>query len=163
MSLCSRAAVLRNPKSNLLRLLPRSTPCSPGSRLFTQSRIAPQHKLLADLRRQHRCFSTTRFLREQSTIEPLANYLPVCCPGCGAFSQTVEANEPGYYGTSRKSIRKLLAVKREAVETQNEAANRASSEIDGILAEQNDTRGEAAPPRPIEGGTHTSSLERAIC
>ncbi|RDW94067.1 uncharacterized protein DSM5745_01389 [Aspergillus mulundensis] len=35
--------------------------------------------------------------------------LPVCCPGCGAYSQTVEPNEPGYYGKFRKQTRKLLS------------------------------------------------------
>ncbi|KAJ5544629.1 hypothetical protein N7461_006933 [Penicillium sp. DV-2018c] len=142
MSLCSRAAVFRGPKLTLLRTLAKNTPSTPASRLFTQARIAPQFKVLADLRRPHRCFSTTRFRQEHSTVALLADYLPVCCPGCGAFSQTVEANEPGYYGTSRKSIRKLLAVKRDAVESENEAAKKASREIGG----------EAAPPRPIEEG-----------
>ncbi|EAW06892.1 uncharacterized protein ACLA_085890 [Aspergillus clavatus NRRL 1] len=51
-----------------------------------------------------------------STPQPCAgsaklveNILPVCCPGCGAYAQTVEPNEPGYYGKSRKQTRKLLS------------------------------------------------------
>ncbi|KAL4811161.1 hypothetical protein BDV18DRAFT_6185 [Aspergillus unguis] len=32
--------------------------------------------------------------------------LPTCCPGCGAYAQTVEPNEPGYYGKTRKQTRK---------------------------------------------------------
>jgi hypothetical protein len=51
--------------------------------------------------------------KPQGHVEPV---LPVCCPGCGAYSQTVEPNEPGYYGKTRKQTRKLLG------EAQNEAS-----------------------------------------
>ncbi|KAJ9483884.1 hypothetical protein VN97_g9509 [Penicillium thymicola] len=157
MSLCSRGAVFRNPRLNLLRLLPKTIPRSQAQTLFSPSRAAPQPKVLTDLRRQCRCFSTTRFQREQPQAEPqvdtLAVSLPVCCPGCGAFSQTVEANEPGYYGTSRKQIRKLLAVRKEAIEHQNIQENTAvSTEGDELSAQQNDAIEEAIPPKPIQDG-----------
>lgn len=32
--------------------------------------------------------------------------LPTCCPGCGAYAQTVEPNEPGYYGKTRKQTKR---------------------------------------------------------
>ena len=35
--------------------------------------------------------------------------IPLCCPGCGAFSQTIDPNEPGYYSKTRKQTRKRLA------------------------------------------------------
>lgn len=41
--------------------------------------------------------------------DPIQNVLPLCCPGCGAFSQTVNPNEPGYYSKTRKKTRKRLA------------------------------------------------------
>ncbi|KAL3479482.1 telomere stability and silencing-domain-containing protein [Aspergillus californicus] len=41
--------------------------------------------------------------------------LPVCCPGCGAYSQTVEPNEAGYYSKTKKRTLELLS------EAQNEA------------------------------------------
>ncbi|KAL5045238.1 hypothetical protein BDW71DRAFT_184534 [Aspergillus fruticulosus] len=41
--------------------------------------------------------------------EPIQAVLPLCCPGCGAYSQTVEPNEPGYYSKTRKQTRKLLS------------------------------------------------------
>lgn len=28
--------------------------------------------------------------------------LPICCPGCGAYAQTVEPNELGYYSEGRR-------------------------------------------------------------
>lgn len=168
MSLCSRGAVFRNPRLNLLRLLPKTIPRSQAQTLFSPSRAAPQPKVLTDLRRQCRCFSTTRFQREQPQAEPqvdtLADSLPVCCPGCGAFSQTVEANEPGYYGTSRKQIRKLLAVRKEAIEHQNIQENTAvSTEGDELSAQQNDAIEEAIPPKPIQGKTSRLLPKRAIC
>lgn len=168
MSLCSRGAVFRNPRLNLLRLLPKTIPRSQAQTLFSPSRAAPQSKVLTDLRRQCRCFSTTRFQREQPQAEPqvdtLADSLPVCCPGCGAFSQTVEANEPGYYGTSRKQIRKLLAVRKEAIEYKNTQQNGAiSTEGDDLSAQQNDAIEEAVPPKPIQGRNSRLLLKRTIC
>lgn len=168
MSLCSRGAVFRNPRLNLLRLLPNTIPRSQAQTLFSQSRVAPQSKALTDLRRQCRCFSTTRFRREQPQAEPqvetLADSLPVCCPGCGAFSQTVEANEPGYYGTSRKQIRKLLAVRKEAIEHKTAKQNNTIfTEGDPLSTEQNNAIEEAVPPQPIQGETSRLLLERAVC
>ncbi|CAG8345638.1 unnamed protein product [Penicillium nalgiovense] len=156
MSLCSRA-VFRNPRSGLLRLPLKSIPRSQARTLFSLSRVTPQYKVLTDLRSQYRCFSTTCFHREHLPAEPqvgtLADSLPVCCPGCGAFSQTVEENEPGYYGTSRKQIRKLLAVRKEAIEHKNTQENESlSTEGDDLSAQQNDTIEEAVPPKPIQDG-----------
>lgn len=167
MSLCSRGAVFRNPRLNLLRLFPKTIPRSQAQTLLSP-RAAPQSKVLTDLRRQCRCFSTTRVQREQpqseSQVDTLADSLPVCCPGCGAFSQTVEANEPGYYGTSRKQIRKLLAVRKEAIEYNNTQQNNAiSTGGDDFSAQQNDAIEEAAPPKPIQGRTSRLLLKRTIC
>ncbi|KAG0159747.1 hypothetical protein PDIDSM_7271 [Penicillium digitatum] len=85
-------------------------------------------------------------------VDTLADSLPVCCPGCGAFSQTVEANEPGYYGTSRKQIRKLLAVRKEAIEHINRPNNMLSTEVHDLSAEQSDAIEEAVPTQPIQDG-----------
>jgi hypothetical protein len=167
MSLCTRA-VFRNSRLNLLRLPPKSIPRSQTRTLFSLSRAAPQYKVLTDLRRQRRCLSATCFHREEPPAEPqvgtLADSLPVCCPGCGAFSQTVEENEPGYYGTSRKQIRKLLAVRKEAIEhkiiQQSEAI---STEGDELSAQQDDTIEETVPPKPIQGGSSKLLLKRVIC
>ena len=34
--------------------------------------------------------------------------LPRSCPGCGAFTQTVSPNQPGFYGTNRKSVKAFI-------------------------------------------------------
>ena len=166
MSLCSRA-VFRNPRLNLLRLPQRGIPRAQARTLSLLSRAAPQSKVLTDLRRQCRCFSTTSFHQEQPPVETqvgtLADSLPLCCPGCGAFSQTVEENEPGYYGTSRKQIRKLLAVRKEAVEHENKQKNEAiSTEGDDLNSQQNDAIEEAVPPKPIQGWSSRLLLKRGI-
>lgn len=41
--------------------------------------------------------------------------LPICCPGCGAYAQTTDPNEPGYYSKARKRTRKLLNKAKEAL------------------------------------------------
>ena len=41
-----------------------------------------------------------------SVLEPtLSPKLPVQCPGCGALSQVVEKDEPGFYTLSRRSVK----------------------------------------------------------
>ena len=34
--------------------------------------------------------------------------LPLQCPGCGAFTQTIKENEAGYYTLTRRTVRKYL-------------------------------------------------------
>lgn len=43
--------------------------------------------------------------------ELLADALPLNCPGCGAYAQTIEPDQPGYYNTSKKHTRKLMATR----------------------------------------------------
>ena len=35
--------------------------------------------------------------------------LPRSCPGCGAFTQTVSPEQPGFYGTNRKSVKAFVS------------------------------------------------------
>lgn len=154
--------MLRSPRLNLIRLLPRNISRYPASTLFLQSHVTPRVQVYPGLRRQHQCFSTSYSQLEQPAVEPLADVLPVCCPGCGAFSQTVEANEPGYYGTSRKSIRKLLAVRKGAIESNIEDANKEVSGEDGVAGEQKESLEDAAPPKPMQGEIYSISFEGAM-
>ena len=48
--------------------------------------------------------------------ELLADALPICCPGCGAYTQTIEPDRPGYYSESRKQVRKLITTKLRAAD-----------------------------------------------
>lgn len=59
------------------------------------------------------------------TSEIFENVLPVCCPGCGAYSQTVEPNEAGYYSKTRKQARKLLSGTNQAADSQEVESNEA--------------------------------------
>ena len=35
--------------------------------------------------------------------------LPKCCPGCGAYTQIIKSNEPGFYNVNRKSIKSYVS------------------------------------------------------
>jgi hypothetical protein len=69
--------------------------------------------------------------------------LPVCCPGCGAFSQVIDPDQPGYYSKSRKSrkqARKPLASKEGVTELPDSPIQDQAHSID-----------ESAAPKPIQG------------
>lgn len=40
-------------------------------------------------------------------------HLPRSCPGCGAFTQTVKPEQPGFYGTNRKSVKAFIGRNRQ--------------------------------------------------
>lgn len=152
MLACSRGALSKTLRLDVLRLMPRyprqlalSTP-SFRSTLPTANSIT-RHGLHAT-----RLFSTTRF-QQQATIEGLTDVLPVCCPGCGAFSQTVEPDEPGYYGASRKQTRKLLVSRQKAIEERNtELGSEGIPTLqDELSVDDSHGKGEMVAPRPIQG------------
>lgn len=157
MSACSRGALSKALRLDILRLKPRY-PCRHAFISVPLRRITPSANFVTrhDLH-PSRCFSTTPF-RRQTTVENLTDVLPVCCPGCGAFSQTIEPDEPGYYGASRKQTRKLLASRKDAIE---ETTTKLGAE--GVSTEQTGVEGadekETAAPRPIRG---TSPNEPSI-
>lgn len=57
---------------------------------------------------QRRLLSSGPSLHAKSS-ELTDRVLPVCCPGCGAYAQTVEPGEAGYYSKTRKQTRRLLS------------------------------------------------------
>ncbi|KAL4933945.1 telomere stability and silencing-domain-containing protein [Aspergillus undulatus] len=67
--------------------------------------------------------------------------LPITCPGCGAYAQTIESNEPGYYGKTRKQTRKLLG---EALNESLETPERR----DAIAAIENKLSQDEDAPQP---------------
>lgn len=137
---------LKTAVTPLLRTVPSQISC--GS-IATQIRISP------------RFFSTTPFQSKEVTAEELAEALPVCCPGCGAFTQTVEPEEPGYYGGNRKQTRKLIAshkgttdkenVAPEARESIEVAESAAIEEEAAPLPEQTGATEEPTAPLPTQG------------
>jgi hypothetical protein len=62
--------------------------------------------------------------------------LPICCPGCGAYAQTIDPSEPGYYSKTRKRTRKLLNQAKEALVTELKQSSSSSSE--GTANEEKD-------------------------
>lgn len=46
------------------------------------------------------------------TPSQLSN-LPRSCPGCGAFTQVVRPEQPGFYGTNRKSMKAFIGRNRQ--------------------------------------------------
>ena len=59
----------------------------------------------------------------------MPNYeLPLCCPGCGAYSQTIDPNEPGYYDEGRKQVRKHRAAVNRASENKRDSQDTKDTE-----------------------------------
>ncbi|CAG7990207.1 unnamed protein product [Penicillium salamii] len=170
MSLCSRGALFRNPRPNLLRLASKNVTRSPPlpflfrSRLTLQSNVVPGDR--NQYRSEYRNFSTTPSRREEASVDPLTSALPVCCPGCGAFSQIVEENEPGYYSPSRKQTRKLLAASKERIQPKdtthyepfvNENAEEGASDLSQSHVS------DITPPKPaIEGAFPDKAVEPEV-
>lgn len=59
------------------------------------------------------CNSSTSSEAQPSkdSSELLADALPLNCPGCGAYAQTIEPDQPGYYNTAKKHTRKVMAAR----------------------------------------------------
>ncbi|KAL1964026.1 hypothetical protein VTN77DRAFT_7572 [Rasamsonia byssochlamydoides] len=95
--------------------------------------------------------------------------LPLCCPGCGAYAQTIDPNEPGYYSRTRKKTRKLLKQAKEALVSQKKQAS--SAEQEGDEKDEKDKEGEKGDtesndgsleaPDKEDGSGDTTSKERA--
>lgn len=62
--------------------------------------------------------------------------LPQQCPGCGAFSQTIGKEEPGFYSLSRKSVKEYLGDRQAQKASEEEEIIKASLQnVDGEIAE----------------------------
>lgn len=161
MSTCSRGAISRALTHNTR--LTSSRPCRQRlvSLFLAQHRIAPPGPLSASRFQRRRLnwpryFSATGFRQSQTPDEDITNVLPTCCPGCGAFSQTIEPNEPGYYSKSRKQTRKLLASRKNANEQHDPESGGTAVSVEGDntedAAQQNrEIEEELAAPKPLQG------------
>ncbi|RAL09641.1 uncharacterized protein BO97DRAFT_395961 [Aspergillus homomorphus CBS 101889] len=103
------------------RMVPRATGVHRlSSRLRSQAVRRPLHlltrpEILAlrtpaspSISKQLRSYSTAEAEPTPSISPSIStDLLPICCPGCGAYAQTVEPSEPGYYSRTRKQTRKL--------------------------------------------------------
>lgn len=71
----------------------------------------PRRSTVAQLQ-QSRC-AHTEAVRERASHQSAApsdvSLLPLQCAGCGALSQTSEANEPGFFSLTRRMVKDFLA------------------------------------------------------
>ncbi|RAK89521.1 hypothetical protein BO79DRAFT_227729 [Aspergillus costaricaensis CBS 115574] len=133
----------------------------------TTAIFSPRPEVLA--RTQLRSFSTSIPLRASPAPEPTIEeaVLPVCCPGCGAYAQTVEPNEPGFYGKTRKQTRKLLSETKQVVEGEGigeeESGLKAEGEkaADRIQKYLELTNVGGSVPRPKSADTAGKYLEKS--
>lgn len=159
---CARSAISRALRLNVLSS--SSRPCTPRLSREIHSRVSAPLSLATtvgakgQIRIPRRNFSTSPLQQQYSSPEILADVFPICCPGCGAFSQTVEPDEPGYYNLERKQTRKLLASKRDAM------ANEASESLDVAedLQQQDAVTEEGAAPQPNQGRSFFRRALRGI-
>jgi hypothetical protein len=61
--------------------------------------------------------------------------LPQQCPGCGALSQTVDQDQPGFYTRSRKTVRNYLQKKSFSKDSEEDDIVRAALQNAGSHAE----------------------------
>ena len=52
-----------------------------------------------------------------------SNDLPLSCPGCGAYSQSSTADEPGYYSADRNDVQLWLARQKDIKSSEDEEAD----------------------------------------
>ncbi|KAJ5088829.1 hypothetical protein N7456_012445 [Penicillium angulare] len=161
MSPCSRGAISRALRLGSLRynVQPTFRQLIPSIHLSTTATL-PQTSFkprLAIPRNSRQAFSTTPPQCRQISPAEFATALPICCPGCGAFTQTIEPEEPGYYGGGRRQTRKLLARrKNEADKEASEVAVKEALDTDEIPLETSSVEdglsGEPIVPKPSQDG-----------
>ena len=65
-------------------------------------------RLLWRPRRHHLHVDSTATPSHGFATPPQLSSLPRSCPGCGAFTQIVSPEQPGFYGTNRKSVKAFI-------------------------------------------------------
>ncbi|KAF7713662.1 Uncharacterized protein PECH_001135 [Penicillium ucsense] len=155
MSLCARGALFRAGKLRSLRPISRALTAQFEYSTWSTnrpSRFATKHNSPLGLRHgQIRKFSAPQSQQGKDELgqDEIIDVLPICCPGCGAFSQTIEPEEPGYYSTNRKQTRKLLARKKDALER----SSKEQDEKDAVLKDAGiEDDSQSSAPVPIHGG-----------
>ncbi|KAF4267775.1 hypothetical protein KXV68_006670 [Aspergillus fumigatus] len=127
-----RAVGFRQIPSRPLALTRRLSLLALPRELFAHAELYGNRHPSQLLARSQLCYLSTTTQSYPQPSKPVEDVLPVCCPGCGAYAQTVEPNEPGYYGKTRKHVRKLI------LESQ-----RAAKDRPGSGEEETDLRSEA--------------------
>ncbi|OJJ40315.1 hypothetical protein ASPWEDRAFT_166395 [Aspergillus wentii DTO 134E9] len=105
----SRGLKLKRPSPQLLFRTQRIPRTLSSQSLFSPPEVFPARSAGRPASQNQRRGLSSTTQKSADSSEKLLDNLPICCPGCGAYSQTVEPNEPGYYGKPRKQTRKLLS------------------------------------------------------
>jgi genetic interactor of prohibitins 3, mitochondrial len=82
--------------------------------------------------------------RQPSLSLPLER-LPQQCPGCGALSQFVDVDEPGFYTLTRKNVREYLGVESAPNVSVEDAIVKAALKNAGTTAENLNLEGSSKP------------------
>lgn len=143
--LVSRATRLRStivPRLYKHQHLPRTlsswslfSPLSPKGSSGHHHHHHRQLSCLIGTQQQRNISSTGPAVEEptESTSALALDALPVCCPGCGAYAQTVEPTELGYYSESRR--RKFSVERQQKPDTEEqEVDNPDESKDEGEVA-----------------------------
>jgi hypothetical protein len=81
---------------------------------------------------QQRDDATSTSPSPSTTVSLHADTLPVSCPGCGAYAQTIEPSEPGYYGRTRKKAKKLWHKRQQVIAKDKQAdLSREEGDVEG--------------------------------
>jgi hypothetical protein len=142
MFICPRCLILKNSRTLARVSPPFTSPFRPSRSFsfptwnFATPRRQPKKTTVAARGQSYLHTDTLSVRNEQSpeiqaddTVTPESSeeaasntsavlhkdVVPICCPGCGAYSQTVDPNEPGYYGRTRKRAKQLWYQAKEAL------------------------------------------------
>jgi hypothetical protein len=88
-----------------------------------------------------------------TSISLHADTLPISCPGCGAYAQTIDSNEPGFYSRTRKKAKQQWHQRQQAIAKEQ----RAISTQDG---ERLDDGASGAAPLDTTGEVHSTRMHR---
>lgn len=127
----------RSYSRRITRIIPRTGHLPPAAKPASCALRNPAFS-------HQRTFHSASVQRQEATSENLIEILPVSCPGCGAFSQTIEPDEPGYYGATRKQTRKLLQEEQKKQNVSNDNAEVSHDYDETSLGSQ-------SPPSALHG------------
>ncbi|GAM36706.1 hypothetical protein TCE0_018f06005 [Talaromyces pinophilus] len=83
-----------------------------------------------------------------TSISLHADTLPISCPGCGAYAQTIDSNEPGFYSRTRKKAKQQWHKRQQAIAKEQRNISSRDAVEDG-----------AASAGPLDTETTTEDLQ----
>lgn len=157
--LVSRATRLRNTVAPPLyrpQHLPRVlSSCLPPPTKAFPGHHRPSCPISTNQRRNLSSTSSACAEPAESTSPSVLSALPICCPGCGAYAQTVDPDELGYYsegrrrkfGVERGHNPKILEQDAELTDELKLEGEAAAEAIEKILRDAEEEGKKAPPPK----------------